>query len=95
MREMSRLYRMLDRDFDVPKRILEINRSHPIIANLASLVSESPEVDAIDASIEQLFENQLLVEGEHPNPAEMIPRIQRLIEAATRTAASGAGTKTD
>jgi molecular chaperone HtpG len=95
MREMSRLYRMLDREFDVPKRILEINRSHPIIVNLASLVSESPEADAIDASIEQLFENQLLVEGEHPNPAEMIPRIQQLIEAATRRASGGPATETD
>jgi molecular chaperone HtpG len=83
MRDLSRVYRMLDREFEVPKRILEVNRGHPIIANLASLVTERPEADIIDPAIKQLFENQLLMEGLHPNPTEMIPRIQRLMEAAT------------
>ncbi len=82
-REMSRVYRMLGQEFKMPKRILEINRSHPIIANLARLVSEAPEEDLIDLSIEQLFDNLLLVEGLHPNPTIMIPRIQQLVEAAT------------
>ncbi len=82
-REMSRVYRMLGQEFKMPKRILEINRSHPIIVNLARLVSEAPEEDLIDLSIDQLFDNLLLVEGLHPNPTIMIPRIQQLLEAAT------------
>jgi molecular chaperone HtpG len=84
MREMSRVYRMLNQDYEIPKRILEINRGHPIIANLARLVTTVPEADVVDASIELLFENQLLHEGLHPNPTEMVPHIQRLMEAATR-----------
>jgi molecular chaperone HtpG len=83
LREMARVYRMLDREFEAPKRILEINRRHPIVANLARLVTETPEAEIVDPTIEQLFENQLLVEGLHPNPTEMIPRIQKLMEAAT------------
>ena len=82
-REMSRVYRMLGKEFQMPKLILEINRSHPIVANMAHLISETPEADLIDASIEQLFDNMLLLEGLHPNPANMIPRIQQLVEAAT------------
>jgi molecular chaperone HtpG len=82
-REMSRVYRMLGREFEMPKQILEINRKHPIIANLARLISEKPETDLIDTSIEQLFDNLLLVEGLHPDPTAMIPRIQQLMEAAT------------
>jgi molecular chaperone HtpG len=83
MRDMSRVYRMLDREFEMPKRILEINQVHPIIVNLAHLVADTPEASVIDATIEQLFENQLLMEGLHPNPTEMIPRIEQLLEAAT------------
>jgi molecular chaperone HtpG len=83
MREMSRVYRLLDREFEVPKRILEINRRHPIIVNLSRLVTDTPDADMIDPTIEQLFENQLLIEGLHPNPSEMIPRIQKLMQAAT------------
>ena len=83
LHEMSRVYRMLDQEFESPKRILEINRRHPIIVNLAHLVSETPEAEIIDLAIEQLFENQLLMEGLHPNPTDMIPRIQQLMESAT------------
>jgi molecular chaperone HtpG len=82
-REMSRLYRMLGQDFEVPKRILEINRSHPIIVNLARLVTRAPEDEAVEPTIELLFESQLLLEGLHPNPTDMIPRIQQLMAAAT------------
>jgi molecular chaperone HtpG len=83
LRGMSRIYRILDQDFEVPKRILEINRGHSIIANLAHLVAETPGAEVIDPAIEQLFENQLLMEGLHPNPADMIPRIEQLTAAAT------------
>jgi molecular chaperone HtpG len=34
--------------------------------------------------MEQLYESGLLIEGIHPNPADMIPRIQQLMEAAAR-----------
>ncbi len=83
LHEMSRVYRMLDQEFEMPKRILEVNRRHPIIMNLARLVSEGPEDEIIEPAIEQLFENQLLMEGLHPNPTDMIPRIQQLMESAT------------
>ncbi len=83
LHEMSRVYRMLDQEFEMPKRILEVNRRHPIIVNLAQLVSETPEDEIIEPAIEQLFENQLLMEGLHPNPTDMIPRIQQLMESAT------------
>jgi molecular chaperone HtpG len=82
-REMSRVYRMLGQEFEVPPGILEINRGHPIVANLARLVSDAPEADVIDPTIELLFESQLLMEGLHPNPTDMIPRIQQLMAAAT------------
>jgi HSP90 family molecular chaperone len=83
MREMSRVYRMLDQEYEIPKRTLEINRAHPIIANLAHLVATAPDSDAIDPTIELLFENQLLFEGLHPNPTEMVGLIEQLMETAT------------
>jgi molecular chaperone HtpG len=89
VREMSRVYRMLGQEFEAPKRILEINRSHPIIANLAHLVTTQPDAGVIDTTIEQLFENQLLMEGLHPNPADMIPRIHQLMTTATAKPVEG------
>lgn len=84
-RELQRVRRLLEENFTAPPKILELNRAHPLIRNLARLLDAPATNDAlIDATIEQLFANLLLLEGLHPNPAEMIPRIQQLLEAATR-----------
>jgi len=81
-REMQRVYRILNQEFEVPKKILELNRRHPLIQNLTRLVVERPDEPLINPVIEQLYENGLLIEGIHPNPAAMAPRIQSLLEAA-------------
>ena len=83
-REMDRVRRLLEKDFTIPKKIVEINRRHPIIKNLAGLVTAGGSDSLVNDCIEQLYENGLLLEGLHPNPAEMVGRIQALIEAATK-----------
>jgi len=82
---MERVQRMLDRDYKTPSKILELNRSHVLIADLARMVDERPAERLIAPLIEQLFDSALLIEGLHPNPAEMIDRIQTLMEAAARS----------
>ncbi|OQY44769.1 MAG: molecular chaperone HtpG [Anaerolineaceae bacterium 4572_78] len=81
-KEMDRIRRILDQDYEVPKRIIEINRGHPIIQNMPELITTN--LVLANTVIEQLFDNALLSEGLHPNPAEMIPRMYELIEAATK-----------
>ena len=82
VQSMQRVRRMLDQDFEIPKKILEINRHHSLIQNLARLVADEPTEELIDLAIEQLYENALLLEGLHPNPASMVGRVQTLIERA-------------
>lgn len=82
--EMDRVRRLLDKDFVVPKKVLELNRNHPLLHNLAQRLTDLGERELVDDVIEQLFESALLGEGLHPNPADMIPRIQKLMEAAVK-----------
>ncbi len=77
--EMQRVYRMMDRDFQIPKKILEINPGHAILKRIADLPQDSPLRELV---IEQIFDSTLLIEGLHPDPASMIPRIQQLMDAA-------------
>lgn len=84
-REMQRIYRLLDQDYQVPKKILEVNRNHPLVANLARLVTHKPDDELINVAIEQLYDSALVQEGLHPNPAGMLPRIQQLMTLATAT----------
>jgi molecular chaperone HtpG len=81
-REMHRIYRFVDENYEIPKKIMEVNRRHPLVADLAHLIAEQPDSPFINLSIEQLYESALVQEGLHPNPAEMLPRIQELMQLA-------------
>ena len=75
--EMQRVYRYLGKDYEVPKKILELNPSHTILKSLLG-----KDADLQNEIIEQIFDNALLVEGLHPDPASMATRIQKLMEMA-------------
>ena len=84
-RHTQRMYQLLDKEFDVPARMLEVNPRHPIIHNLAARLDGGVTDDEmIDEAISLLYENALLADGIHPNPSEMAAKIQRMMEIATR-----------
>jgi molecular chaperone HtpG len=69
----------LGKEYEIPKKILELNPSHNILKSLLNLEMGS---DLQTAIIEQIFDSALLVEGLHPDPSSIAPRIQQIIEAA-------------
>ena len=77
--ELQRVYRMLGKEYEVPKKILELNPSHSILKNLLKLESSSALQTAI---IEQIYDSALLVEGLHPDPSSMVSRVQQIMDAA-------------
>ena len=77
--EMQRVYKMMDKEYQIPKKILEINPGHPILQQISNLSDGNELAKTV---IEQIFESALLIEGIHPDPASMIPRIQKLMESA-------------
>jgi molecular chaperone HtpG len=81
---MQRVQRLLGKDYQTPKKILEINRGSGLIRDISARLSADADDSLIDLLIEQLYESALVTEGIHPNPADMIPRIQQLMEAAAR-----------
>ena len=76
---LQRVYRYLKENYEIPKKILELNPSHPIIISLGNIPPDNALRDLI---IDQIFESALLIEGIHPNPAGMIHRIEQIIQAA-------------
>jgi HSP90 family molecular chaperone len=77
--ELQRVYRYLGKEYEVPKKILELNPAHTILKKLLGQESGSRLQTLI---IEQIYDSALLVEGLHPDPSSMAPRIQQIIEAA-------------
>jgi molecular chaperone HtpG len=58
------------------------------------VLDASPNAQLIDLTITQLYENQLLVEGLHPNPATIVSRIQNLMTIAADAVRRTTGTDT-
>jgi molecular chaperone HtpG len=77
--EMQRVYKYLGKEVEIPKKILELNPSHPILKNLLKPGVDSPLQNLV---IEQIFDSALLLEGLHPDPSSMVARVQQIIEAA-------------
>lgn len=77
--EMQRVYRLIEQNYEVPKKVLEINPRHALLTQMAGWAADDPRTPLL---IEQLFESALLLEGLHPNPASMVTRIQQLMEKA-------------
>ena len=81
-REMQRIQQLLGRESEEQPRILELNPGHPLVAALARRVEADADDPVVTASLEQLYDNALLLEGLHQNPAAMVPRLLKLMEAA-------------
>lgn len=88
-RDIQRVLRLTEEGYEVPKKILELNRRHPMIVNLGNMVERKQDDALVDAAIQQLFDNALLLEGLHSNPVDMVERIQLLMAEAVAARAKG------
>ena len=86
-RNMFRINRLLDRDYQLPVKTLELNPRHTLIHNLNTMLASGGDERLIDAVVEQVFETALLQDGIHPDPAAMANRLTLLMQAATGSAA--------
>ncbi len=77
--ELQRVYKYLGKEYETPKKVLELNPSHTILKDLLHLEAGS---DLQNIIIEQIYDSALLVEGLHPDPSSMASRVQQIIEAA-------------
>ncbi|MGB7512456.1 MAG: molecular chaperone HtpG [Pelodictyon phaeoclathratiforme] len=81
--QMEKMMKMMRSDMPVGKRILEVNTSHPIIRNLAGLISADPANPLIVTAMKQLYEGALFLEGGLDSTTGFLSRMNELIEAAT------------
>jgi len=87
-RHMYRINRLLDKDYQLPVKALELNPRHPLMHNLSGLISKNGDAGLIDAVVEQIFETALLQDGIHPDPSSMAARLTLLMQAATGSASA-------
>lgn len=85
-RNMFRINRLIDKDYQLPVKILELNPRHPLMHNLEHIIERGDNPELANAVAEQVFETALLQDGIHPDPASMANRLTLLMQAATGSA---------
>lgn len=79
--ELQRVYKMINQPMEITPKVLEINPRHSLLTGIANLPDDSPLLPLL---MEQIYEDALLIEGLHPDPAGMIERIQQIMSAALK-----------
>lgn len=78
---MQRFIKMMDEKYEMPKRIMEINRNNILIQSLAKLHAKEPQSPALSFCCHQLLDNTLLLEGSPLDTRSMVPRMQQMMES--------------
>ena len=73
--EMQKMYNLMQQDFQKPKKILEINPKHPLIAKLEKLEDKQLANQIID----QIYDGAMLMDGEKTDQYQMLNRIQNIL----------------
>ncbi|NMC07980.1 MAG: molecular chaperone HtpG [Candidatus Lokiarchaeota archaeon] len=76
--------KMQDKEFEIPRKILEFNQDHPLVQELVDVCDKDPENGRIKPVLLQILDTCLLAEGDLPDPASMVPRMNQLIEMLVR-----------
>lgn len=87
--DMQRLYSLMDKEFKMSRKILEVNPSHVLIQNLAKgyeqVLADPAGQEKLRPLVQYLFDTALLAEGLHPNPAELVAGLNQLLTIASGT----------
>jgi len=80
---LERMLKAHDKSFEAKSsRVMEINPSHPLVKSLAEQAKQKGAADTLSPSIELLFDQALILEGEMPqDPAAFAKRLSKMMAA--------------
>jgi len=81
-RNMERILKAAGREIPSRPRILELNPNHRFVSAANALAQREPESPALGQWIELLHDQAHLAEGQVPDPAGMVKRIQAILDAS-------------
>ncbi len=81
--QMSRIMQVVNKDAPPPKRVMEINGTHPLIKNMLTMFKNDPKDTYLETSVEQLFQVLMLQDGFLLDPHKIVEGVQVLLNDAT------------
>jgi molecular chaperone HtpG len=80
---IQNVMKMMDKNYTVAAKVLELNADHAMVKNLAEIYKKSPQEEFLKEALFQLFETSMFQEGVVLDPKETVPRIFRTLEKAS------------
>jgi molecular chaperone HtpG len=82
--QMEKIMQMMDKDAKPPKRVMEINKEHPLIADMLQLYQKDTKSPVLDKITNRLYDSLLLLDGFLTDPHEMALGQQTLLTEYTK-----------
>jgi molecular chaperone HtpG len=80
---LARLLRAQNRDWEPPKRVLELNPDHPVVARLNALAADAAQADRVRDLATLLHDQALVAEGSAPSdPARFARQVTELLRGS-------------
>jgi molecular chaperone HtpG len=83
--QTERMMKMLNKKYRNPRKIMEVNLSHPLIKNLWAVHQKDIKDPFLRRCILQLYEGAVLLEGNLTDPTGFVNRMTEIMARATQT----------
>lgn len=77
--QLQKVLKMNHQEFEMSKRALEVNPTHPLILRLTSLATDEGQSGFVKECGQQLFANAMILEGLPPEPEDLVTRMERFM----------------
>ena len=82
---MVKMMQMMQKDFQIPKKVFEINLANPLIQQIQKIRAISSQDSLVKDIILQLYDNAKLIEESSEQAEFMVPRLQKIMTDYTKT----------
>ena len=79
---MEKMMRMMNKNEELPKRVLEINAKHSLIQRLTEIASDDVKAPFLETACEHLFEGCMLLDGYLTDPHKLVARMNGVLNDA-------------
>ena len=80
---MERMMKMMNKDYESAKKILELNMDSPLLVNLCKIRERNAQDAVIKECIEQIYENCLIMDGLLESGANTVIRLNSILSRMT------------
>lgn len=79
---MQKMLRYMQKDESIPRKVLEVNRDHPLLRNMLRIYTHDHDDPVLAEMVQTLFDATLLVDGYLKDPHTVAARTTHLLEKA-------------